>query len=150
MFWHVKMSKIYFWKKQVAKQCTSILFEEIFLTMRKYYIIKAVCVCVCVCVCVTICTSIGRNKLLTLLSLFFFFLAAPCSLWDLSSPTRDWTGPWTVKAWSPNYWTAREAPSCWFLRENYMGLFFLCVFSFWITLMQLQSFIGKWKPAWPH
>ena len=22
---------------------------------------------------------------------FFFFLAAPCGLWDFSSPTRDWT-----------------------------------------------------------
>ena len=24
-------------------------------------------------------------------TLFFFFLAAPCSMWDLSSPTRDGT-----------------------------------------------------------
>ena len=38
--------------------------------------------------------------------LFFFFLAAPRSLWDLSSPTRALA----VKAPSPNHWTARECP----------------------------------------
>ena len=40
----------------------------------------------------------------------FFFLAAQCSLWDLSSPTRDQTQALAVKARSPNHWTAREFP----------------------------------------
>ena len=32
------MSKIYFWKKQVAKQCTSMLSEKIFLNNEKAFI----------------------------------------------------------------------------------------------------------------
>ena len=43
---------------------------------------------------------------------FFFFLAAPHSLWDLSSPTRCWTWATVVKAPSPNHWTDRELPIC--------------------------------------
>ena len=31
--------------------------------------------------------------LLLLVVVFFFFLAVPHCMWDLSSPTRDWTGP---------------------------------------------------------
>ena len=41
---------------------------------------------------------------------FVFFLATPCSLWDLSSPTRDWTQAMEVKVPSPNHWTVREFP----------------------------------------
>ena len=41
---------------------------------------------------------------------FFFFLAEPRSMCDLSSPTWDGTrAPW-LEAWSPNHWTAREVP----------------------------------------
>ena len=40
-----------------------------------------------------------------------YYLAAQCSLWNLSSPTRDWTwAPLTMKAPSPNHWTTRELP----------------------------------------
>ena len=39
-----------------------------------------------------------------------FFLAALLSLWDLSSPTRDWTWATALKAPSPNHWTAGEFP----------------------------------------
>ena len=34
----------------------------------------------------------------------------PCSLWDLSSPTRDQTQAMAVKAKSINHWTTREIP----------------------------------------
>ena len=37
-------------------------------------------------------------------------MALPCILWDLTSPTRDRTSAPTVKAPSPNHWTAREFP----------------------------------------
>ena len=40
---------------------------------------------------------------------FFFPLAVPLSLWDLSSLTRDWNRS-AVKAWSPNHRTTRELP----------------------------------------
>ena len=41
---------------------------------------------------------------------FFFCLAMPHGLQDLSSPTRDATQAIVVKAWSPNHWTTRELP----------------------------------------
>ena len=44
----------------------------------------------------------------TFYPVFFFFLAAPCSLQDLSSPTRDWIQATAVKAPHPNHWTDRE------------------------------------------
>ena len=40
--------------------------------------------------------------------LSFIFLTSPCSLWDFSSLTRDWTEALAVKALRPNHWTARE------------------------------------------
>ena len=42
------------------------------------------------------------------ISFFFFFLVAPCGVWDLSSQTRDQTrAPPTVKALSLNPWMAK-------------------------------------------
>ena len=32
------------------------------------------------------------------------------NLWDLSSPTRDWTLALVMKPWSTNHWTTREFP----------------------------------------
>ena len=40
----------------------------------------------------------------------FFPLAAPCSMWDLSSLTGTKTVIPEVEAQSPNHWTAREFP----------------------------------------
>ena len=45
-----------------------------------------------------------------LLLLFFKLLATLCSMWDLSSPTRDQTHAPAVEAWRLNHWTAREVP----------------------------------------
>ena len=42
---------------------------------------------------------------------FFFFLAVPCSMQNLSSLIRDQTHVLpTVEAWSPNHWTTRGFP----------------------------------------
>ena len=49
------------------------------------------------------------NGTLTL-HIFFFFLAAPPGLQDLSSPTRDWTRALAMKVLSPNPLTARNLP----------------------------------------
>ena len=43
--------------------------------------------------------------------LFWGWGGMPRGLWDLSSPTRDWTRDLAVKAPSPNHWTTREFPS---------------------------------------
>ena len=43
-------------------------------------------------------------------NILLFFLAAPCSMQDLSSSDRDWIGPPAVEVWSPNHWTAMEFP----------------------------------------
>ena len=47
--------------------------------------------------------SYGSSALITTkIYYLFFFLASPCSTWDLSSPTRDWTCvPTAVEARSP-------------------------------------------------
>ena len=44
--------------------------------------------------------------------LFVLFVALPCSLRDLSSPTRDGTQVLAGKASCPNHWTTREFPAC--------------------------------------
>ena len=41
---------------------------------------------------------------------FFFFLAAPSCLWDLSSLSRNQTQAPAVEAQSLNHWTTREVP----------------------------------------
>ena len=58
-------------------------------------------------------TSFGLSALCFsfFLSFFFFNLASPHSLWDLSSPTRDQTQAPAVKALSPNHRTTREFPA---------------------------------------
>ena len=59
------------------------------------------------------------------LNFFFFFLAVPHSMQDLSTSARDWThAPW-VEAWSLNHWTAREVPRFEFQFQCY-HLPFLC------------------------
>ena len=40
----------------------------------------------------------------------YVFLAMPCSVQDLSSPTRDGTQVPALEAWSLKNWTAREVP----------------------------------------
>ena len=41
---------------------------------------------------------------------FFFFLAAPRVIWDLSSLARDQTLPLALEAQSLSHWPAREVP----------------------------------------
>ena len=41
---------------------------------------------------------------------FFFFFATRCSLWDLSSLTRDLTHTPCSVEWRPNHWPSREFP----------------------------------------
>ena len=38
----------------------------------------------------------------------FFVLVASCSMWDLSSPTRDPTHGSAMGVWSLNHWATRE------------------------------------------
>ena len=40
-----------------------------------------------------------------------------CSMWDLSSPTRDQTQVPYIASWIPNHWTTREGPIYWFLKS---------------------------------
>ena len=65
----------------------------------------------------------------------FKILAVPCGLYDLSSPTQDWTTLLAVKAGSwrgPNCWTARESP-CLFFREFSSISHFLICCDHWET-----------------
>ena len=49
----------------------------------------------------------------------------PCSLWDLSSPTRDRTCVPCIGRWILNLWTTREVPFLSFLKNSPCGLVFL-------------------------
>ena len=44
------------------------------------------------------------------MNFLFFFLAAPLSMRDPSSTTRDQPMPSVVKMWSLNHWSAKEVP----------------------------------------
>ena len=45
-----------------------------------------------------------------LLIYVFKFLAAPYSIWDLRSPTRDQTCTLCIRRWSLSHWTTRAVP----------------------------------------
>lgn len=47
----------------------------------------------------------------------FSLLATPHSLWEFSSPTRDWTGPSAVRGHTSNHWASREFPVMFILYE---------------------------------
>ena len=55
------------------------------------------------------------------LNYFIDWLATPRSLWDPSSPTRDWTQVHGSESPSLNHWTAREFPALIIL--NYCVIF---------------------------
>ena len=91
------------------------------------------------------------------LFLFFFFfwfnfkifLVIQHSLWDLSSPTRDWTRPSALEAWSSNHWTAKEFPALSFIFRFviHFELFLLSFFFFCFYMgisMGSQRVRHKW------
>ena len=51
-------------------------------------------------------------KFVTILFLFYVLVFWSWGIWDLSSPTRDWTHSRTpcIEKWSLSHWTTREAP----------------------------------------
>ena len=50
--------------------------------------------------------------------LFFFFLAAPRSMRDFTSPLEIEPGPAAMEAGSPNHWTTRQVPNMLLERER--------------------------------
>ena len=90
--------------------------------------------------------------------LLFFFLflicASPCWTLDLSSPTRDWTPTPAVEAWSPNFWTSREAPGFYlsFLCLSVLFKYSNCVDGVLLncsvqSLSHVQLFVTPWTAA---
>ena len=49
-------------------------------------------------------------ELATILPLFYVLVFWPWRMWDLNSPTRDWTHMPCIGGWSLNHWTTREVP----------------------------------------
>ena len=49
-------------------------------------------------------------EFVTILLLFYVLISWPRGVWDLSSPTRDWTCTPCLGRWSLNQWTTRESP----------------------------------------
>ena len=90
----------------------------------------------------------------------FFFLAAPCSMWDLSSPSRDRTRAPCMGARSLNHWTAREVP--WWCPIYVFFSFVTCAFDIMsrndsliqvtkihpYLLRVLYRFIQVWHQFW--
>ena len=77
--------------------------------------------------------------LFTYLFLVFFFLVALLSIWDLSSPTRDWTRVPCSEVWSLNHWTLREVP-LWFMFSCFLHLWFTSFLSSSISPSSILSF----------
>ena len=50
------------------------------------------------------------TELVTTLFLFYVLGFSPWGMWDLSSPTRDWTATPFIGRQSLNHWTTREVP----------------------------------------
>ena len=62
-------------------------------------------------------------EFVTILLLIFVLVFWPQDMWDLSSPTRDWTCTPCIGRRSLNHWTARDVPK-YYLNKR------LCIHSF--------------------
>ena len=69
------------------------------------------------------------TMLLLFFGFFFFFFFWPWDMWDLSFRTRVWTCTPCIGRWSPNHWTAREAP----------WPPFICLFSHFLGFAHAQN-----------
>ena len=67
------------------------------LTLRKFFWIRTI-------------FEVFIEVVTILLLLFIFCLFWPWVLWDLSSPTRDWTRTPCIGGWILNHWTTKEVP----------------------------------------
>ena len=82
---------------------------------------------------------------------FFFLLAAPHGMWDLSSPTRDQTHAPAMEAQHLNHWTAREVPEWnhfWYISKKiltiailYLFFFFWCGYLIILISMSKSTFL---------
>ena len=79
-----------------------------------WIILNVLCAIYLICSKCTVCQMPWKNKRFSHYIITFFsshiFLVMLLSLWDLSSPTRDWTQALAVEALSPNHWTTRAFP----------------------------------------
>ena len=57
---------------------------------------------------------------------FFFLLAVPWGIWDLSSLTSGWTCVPAVEMQSPNHWTAQEVPGVRCVNRSWLTVLSLC------------------------
>ena len=81
-------------------RCTAVVLNY----GKSLFLILYVCVCVCVYIYIYI------HLFIYLFIIIIIIFAAPCGMWDLSSPIRDRTRPPAVEVWSLNHWTARQVP----------------------------------------
>ena len=96
-------------------------------------------------------------EFVTILLLFYVLVFWPWGMWDLSSPTRDWTHtPFTGK-WSLNDWIAMEVPGLPFKWFTYLyplpvfllrfPVFFLFICNCFLYMPYINSLAGfkHWK-----
>ena len=81
------------------------------------------------------CGPFFKGFIVTILFLFYVFVFWPCSVWDLSSPTRDWTHTPCIGRQSLNHCTARKIPPllevCWALPLVYWDKILSFCFGGW-------------------
>ena len=90
-------------------------------------------------------------EFVTILLLFYVLSFWLWGMWDLSSPTRDWTRTACIGTWSLNHWIVREVPAfsishkpfpahhCFYLQR---GFLYVCLF-FLLDIYLLKDKIGK-------
>ena len=91
----------------------------------------------------TICFSFPMNCLMLSFNsffYFFYFLAVPCRLWDLSSPIRDWTRALYSEPQSFKHWPPGNCPI-----HSYSGLVIILLFI--ETLLSPVFFRCSWPTA---
>ena len=93
------------------------------------------------------------TEFVTASCLFYVLVFCPRGMWDLNSPTRNWTHMSCIGRHNLNHWTAREVPS---RRGPRSRCFYLCVqVCFWVFLkpsvmMPQQSVVSasSYPPWW--
>ena len=68
----------------------------------------------------------------------FIFLATPCGMWDLSSPTRDWAGTPCIRSTDSYPLDCQESPKK--IRSSY--------FSCCVVLWKLRICVGLFATPW--
>ena len=75
-------------------------------------------------------------QFVTMLLLLYVLVFWPLGLWDLSSPTRDWTLPSCIERQSLNHWTTRDVPNFFFFN--------------WLEVLECVNLVKNWLHTYSY